>query len=619
MRFRIGISLLLATFVFWPTIGWGDECASLPDDAPCSFPTFSENIGPSESDYNYVATPYATIEQACACGGNFSVNPKLCDLSRADAMCEVNNNVCFKPNPRGPRLCHMAGLPDVDQDGHIGSEFGCTEIGKRTQRNWRSYSTTDPNWTQDGFGGDYIGKTCDSLDCDDTDRTVGVYKVATRDLISAEIDFPDLSNRTPSEHFDPKRTTIDVVNGFRLKVTAKTCVYAGPELPLLIKFSIDGVTVEEGLSTSTFGQQFHIDVRAKNESYEWPVTVSRFFTSNIVPPESIGEKLISAVSAKKRITITIQVDHLAQGFLKEDLPKLKATTQLIYPVPFNNCAYVGGVGPQKMAWQRATPKGFVASPYRDFYSLVADSFSPTSLTGLDLFSISPFRENRTHFRVYASLKNGDDLTFEDIDNFGLAAFPDSECWGLEKIEGNIVSSLRSDGVRISSINNVLGAAYLGGDTLWILSVSKYVQIAVHEIGHAYASLVDAYFGRSNLNLYSNEFIARASKRAVASGLNCRPFEQAKSEWIVNGIEYGCLNEVGCGGGILPELFGETVSEMRRPSAASVMNAGDVMERRYDVPSCGAVLNAIRGDDSPARYFEECFNLDTLKPMSACSR
>jgi len=149
------------------------------------------------------------------------------------------------------------------------------------------------------------------------------------------------------------------------------------------------------------------------------------------------------------------------------------------------------------------------------------------------------------------------------------------------------------------------ALFVNKEVERILKAEKYHGslpiVVLHEFGHAFAGLNDEYeYGGPD-------------KEIPMPFRNCSTVPQ--SAWTYNNVRYGDTVHKGCSYSSVYRIgtgANKTAVPIYRPSDKSMMKAAQSGEFRFNVVSCGYIIEAIKGGKAQD-YWQECMGYDTVKP------
>lgn len=336
-------------------------------------------------------------------------------------------------------------------------------------------------------------------------------------------------------------------------------------------------------------------------------------------PNGIGsavdlENLISAVKNVEPVDFELA------------LPKEKIETVKI-PTNFSLCVPLWGSGQHKMVYARGDVKQSLFSSLLNSVNFpVSELYNFVELVRIDGFlRIDPYKKYKLEFSHYIDLdlydsshaklllsdliekkRNGNYNIFVHNEAFinlnkkasscgdGIKTFflkglnKNLEAFGISSVSEGIPNS--SNMINIDLFMKDYGSIYKK-EADFDSQPDKLVfsSLVLHEMSHAFAGLNDEYV-----------YINRGS--ALTKGYylrNCT--DDPYKNYNIGKKLFGDLSHYGC---VNQYLY--------RPSSFSIMNSlGE--HPFFNVISCGYVISAIKGGKA-SDYWEECMNLDTIKPL-----
>ncbi|MEK7208229.1 MAG: PKD domain-containing protein [Patescibacteria group bacterium] len=305
------------------------------------------------------------------------------------------------------------------------------------------------------------------------------------------------------------------------------------------------------------------------------------------------ERLIGAVAKQEPVNALVKA--------RQSTGEIKAEKSSI---TFDNCVPLWGSGRHAMVYMRGS-SSVAAFPISRFQTVVGDDI-------YGFRSLEPFAKYSTpgvdgtpsgYFSHYLDLLPHDDSwyirqmrilnTKQRVNNL-LSLIPRSST-----CKAGSVYLLHADGELRMPRGSFDGFASIGNGVV-LLKASAPYRTALHEVGHAFANLVDQY--------YQAEIIL-----GLPAYTNCTT--DATRDFTFNGKRYGLSNQPVCTGryaapGASP---GELVSASRlqllfRPSKHGTGMMDNPPTNGFDVVSCGWIIAATKGGDAHS-YFPECAKMD----------
>lgn len=338
--------------------------------------------------------------------------------------------------------------------------------------------------------------------------------------------------------------------------------------------------------------------------YEWKI---KAWPNGLAPAFNL-ENLIGAVKNAEPVNFELFSDN------KEK--------KIIIPAHFSLCVPLWGSGQNKMIYARGDSKqSFTSSLFRSVNFPVTELYNfAESIRTNGFEKIDPYKkysqpENGMHFShlIDLGMYNSTDFfnkTARDLKVFGGARFIFQE---YEKIFSRMNDNISfcGNGLKVflakgMALDDRLGFSSVSNDkplnTINIDYLKKKSEgtnpdiilpiLVIHEISHSFARLNDEYVYPTFPNDSTFRFLKGIFK-------NCS--DKPKEDYKKQNVLYGEITNNGC-----------TTIDSYRPSDSSIMNLLDNSASAFNVVSCGYIIATIKGGKA-SDYWEECMNLDTLKP------
>jgi len=205
--------------------------------------------------------------------------------------------------------------------------------------------------------------------------------------------------------------------------------------------------------------------------------------------------------------------------------------------------------------------------------------------------VDPFMTFKDQFSHYADLKEINDA----LESVAAKQQRTSSCGSNARIYTIYSSSIILDMRSNLKSEFVFGYTYPMARTIFIYPGRALPLLFVHEAGHAMAGLQDEYLYREIIRTIPDNNNER----------NCVD-NPAKFTGYGDSVWTGCEN--------YPGLY--------KPTVTSIMNTASNGLKKFNVISCGYLINSIKNNPSYTKmqqYWQDCMSLDTIKPNSlVCS-
>lgn len=290
--------------------------------------------------------------------------------------------------------------------------------------------------------------------------------------------------------------------------------------------------------------------------------------------------------------------------LKVDTPSLGDS--YTYHIPATNCVKLSGNGPRKIVFMRGKSWNSSVGDFLNQANRVIDE-------GFKL--IDPFKTYLDQFSFYIDLKKYDDSLplMGDAYNSSVNSIKNqSSCNGIDGIASNtgyyyfyFNKDKVEDAAWVPWNENV---AFLNLSPYGVANYSNTPRVAVHEMGHALARLVDEYINIKN-QYYPIGNLHRWRIFNGGNTKNCTTFPYRDYHNSGDNKVYGKIDIEGCKyltyyhSQYWPK--GSTPPYYYRPSQDSMMFEGGTHDQwKFNVISCGYIVSAIKGESVDTKKYAQ---------------
>ncbi|MEK6888956.1 MAG: hypothetical protein AABW80_02500 [Nanoarchaeota archaeon] len=591
--------------------GYGVDCSTITGDiqawrnaCPCSYGDTPSEINPGVKFASYGSQGHLT--NACQmCNGYGGV------IGKTDG---TPLNVCTLCDGNGGTRFIGAGeksisQPEVDPCGV------CDGAG-----NWvpkLAGTSPDPNPSVIPNTGAFHsvfynptpgGSSCNV--CDGTGFVKSIEEVIPKtvnisDIIDIKIDYdPDyvrltkqFRGFTPQPEFTPYDNIL-----IKIKIAKNSCYTYPNELPFDVALAFTNIDGQEEVfyfvnqATSIANPYSPIKISETTNEIEYGVILKGWNYHQKTQCTAQGCKDVDIDGGASGIVqgalMDKMIEAIGKDLNKKDVVKFRLMERNVpannkdEPIPMKTCLQIKGDGKKK----------FVGMRGEDAFRYSSKTFMQEVFVDANtLFSIDPFAKYNDSLSYYADLAILDDSGWDTYEE-------DNDIFYKPKYISVVrqSSSCGSDASAYSFFNKRTYKGYTvkNSGTVFVrpggLSLSSDSIVVTHEIGHAFCGLSDEYVYKKGFTgfVWNPGWQGKFMPNCVLNPSN---------SWWYNGAVYGTSNYLGC-----------SVNGLYRPSGNSIMRK-DREDQKFNVVSCGYCLAAIKGGN-PKSYWNECMNLDTIKPL-----
>ncbi len=303
-------------------------------------------------------------------------------------------------------------------------------------------------------------------------------------------------------------------------------------------------------------------------------------------------------------------------------------------VPATNCVPLGGNGPIKVVFARG----------ESWNSTVSDFVSKSlNVINNGYGKIDPFKKYFSQFSFYADLKKYPDALGVGVqgivpvviqsDGTKSAFSAVTSCAALghidttiffesDTLDGNSAFAYLGTGnvfynIYAANQTNLIGRFSAGSG---LDRASTEAGVIIHEVGHAFAGLLDEYVSQTQNN--KDNLLTGVNNPRILTTENCSTYPARDFRNPADGRLYGAYLDKGC-----EYLVAQLQSGQKhplpyyRPAVRSIMSSGDLTTNtdtiwvpKFNIISCGYIIAAIKNQSlsqaNAGSHWAECAGLDT---------
>lgn len=371
-------------------------------------------------------------------------------------------------------------------------------------------------------------------------------------------------------------------------------------------------TVPESLFTSElhsvtyslfFQNWFNNQYKSEGDCYGNEIClVLRDYYSKSKPTEETRQKAEGSLKNLNVATEDAMIESIATS---GNLSVGKSDGTILLNIPATNCVKLSGDGPRKVLFLRT--KDWKSS-IEEFKGMADDVINRGFKT------IQPFSNYFGKFTFYIDLNPGGGSCIKD------SIFPDiSVSFTYQEDKKDLAYAFLESGQAIYNFAQDGRAIFqkicdrFTNELCFPGPYDVRAYIVMHEVGHAFAGLLDEYLYANAGDIVDHFF----SDLSQYSTKNCAKKPTWDYRNSIDNKVYGSVVKTGC------SFLRESGSEPRqhpifyyRPSDDSLMKGHTSSIAKFNVISCGYIVAAIKGESltkaNAQKYWPECMKMDTVK-------